>query len=58
MVLRRLKWRVNYWEILPRENMNISISFDHDLDDGAPVTRFMNTFVELLENCYQWDDLV
>jgi pyruvate/2-oxoglutarate dehydrogenase complex dihydrolipoamide acyltransferase (E2) component len=43
---------------LPRENMNISISFDHDLDDGAPVTRFMNTFVELLENCYQWDDLV
>ena len=31
---------------------NVTISFDHDLVDGAPAIRFLSTFMELVENCY------
>ena len=43
--------------VVPREFLNVTISFDHDLVDGAPAIRFMNTFVDLVEDCYGLDEL-
>jgi len=33
-----------------RESLNVTLSFDHDLVDGAPAARFASTFTELLES--------
>lgn len=33
----------------PREILNVTLSFDHDVIDGAPAARFTNTFKELIE---------
>lgn len=35
-----------------REYVNISISFDHDIIDGAPAARFVSRLKELIENGY------
>jgi pyruvate/2-oxoglutarate dehydrogenase complex dihydrolipoamide acyltransferase (E2) component len=32
-----------------REFLCLTISFDHDVVDGAPAARFVNRFVELIE---------
>jgi len=32
-----------------REYLNLTVSFDHDIVDGAPAARFTRTFVELIE---------
>ena len=37
-------------EIAIREYVDLTISVDHDIVDGAPIARFINTFQELLEN--------
>lgn len=37
-------------EIQLREFLNLTISFDHDIIDGAPAARFANTLVELIES--------
>ena len=36
-------------EITIREYLNLTISFDHDIVDGAPAARFTNNLVELIE---------
>ena len=36
-------------KITIREFLNLTISFDHDIVDGAPAARFSNRLVELLE---------
>lgn len=36
-------------EISIREVLNLTISFDHDIVDGAPAARFTNHLVELIE---------
>lgn len=33
-----------------REYLSLTLSFDHDLVDGAPAARFTNRFVELIES--------
>ncbi len=33
-----------------RECLHVTLSFDHDIVDGAPAARFASTFVELLES--------
>ena len=33
-----------------RECLHLTISFDHDIVDGAPAARFTHTFMELLES--------
>jgi len=38
-----------------REILNITISFDHETLDGAPFTRFLNRFSQLLEEAYFLD---
>lgn len=38
--------------IEPREYLNLTLSFDHDIVDGAPAARFAQRFKELLESGY------
>lgn len=38
--------------IEPREILNLTVVFDHDVIDGAPATRFVRRLVELIENGY------
>jgi pyruvate/2-oxoglutarate dehydrogenase complex dihydrolipoamide acyltransferase (E2) component len=35
--------------IEPREILNLTVIFDHDLIDGAPATRFTRRLVELIQ---------
>jgi len=36
--------------IEPREILNLTVMFDHDVVDGAPATRFVRRLVELIES--------
>ena len=38
--------------IEPREILNLTLIFDHDVVDGAPATRFTKRLVELIESGY------
>jgi pyruvate/2-oxoglutarate dehydrogenase complex dihydrolipoamide acyltransferase (E2) component len=38
--------------IEPREILNLTVTFDHDIVDGAPATRFVKRLVELIESGY------
>ncbi len=40
---------VHEGEIAAREYLDLTISFDHDVVDGAPAARFARTLVELIE---------
>ena len=37
-------------EILIRDVLNLTISFDHDIIDGAPAARFSNALAEIIES--------
>jgi len=43
--------------IIPREYLSVTISFNHDVIDGAPAARFASRFKELVEGCYGLEDL-
>lgn len=36
----------------PREYLSVTLTFDHDIVDGAPAARFANTFKEYVESGY------
>jgi len=38
--------------IEPREILNLTVQFDHDIVDGAPATRFTRRLIELIESGY------
>ena len=40
----------------PREILNLTVVFDHDVVDGAPAARFVRRLVELIESGYGLDD--
>jgi pyruvate/2-oxoglutarate dehydrogenase complex dihydrolipoamide acyltransferase (E2) component len=40
-----------------REFLDVTLSFDHDVIDGAPAARFASRFKELIESGYGLDDL-
>jgi pyruvate/2-oxoglutarate dehydrogenase complex dihydrolipoamide acyltransferase (E2) component len=40
----------------PRELLNLTVSFDHDIIDGAPATRFVRRLVELIKSRYGLDE--
>ena len=42
--------------IEPREILNLTVVFDHDVIDGAPAARFSRRFVELIESGYGLDE--
>ena len=52
------KPRVIEKEIKIREVLDLTISLDHDIVDGAPMARFADYFRQLLENGYGLDDLL
>ena len=41
---------VHQGQIAVREYLNLTISFDHDIIDGAPAARFAKTLAEVIEN--------
>ena len=42
--------------IEPREILNLTIVYDHEVIDGAPAARFARRLVELIESWYGLDD--
>jgi pyruvate/2-oxoglutarate dehydrogenase complex dihydrolipoamide acyltransferase (E2) component len=38
--------------IEPRQILNLTVVFDHDVIDGAPAARFARRLVELIESAY------
>jgi pyruvate/2-oxoglutarate dehydrogenase complex dihydrolipoamide acyltransferase (E2) component len=36
--------------IEPREILNLTVAFDHDVVDGAPAARFVERLVDLIES--------
>ena len=43
-------------QIAIREYLSLTLSFDHDLIDGAPAARFTGRLKELIESGYGLDD--
>ena len=52
LVVGGISWKpaVVDGRIEPREILNLTVSFDHDIVDGAPATRFVRRLVELIES--------
>lgn len=44
--------------IEPREFINLTVVFDHDVIDGAPATRFTRRLIELIESGYGLEEAV
>jgi pyruvate/2-oxoglutarate dehydrogenase complex dihydrolipoamide acyltransferase (E2) component len=44
-------------QIAIREYLSLTISFDHDIVDGAPAARFAQQFKELIESAYGLSDI-
>ena len=44
-------------KIEPREILCLTVTFDHDIVDGAPATRFTRRLVELIESGYGLDEI-
>jgi len=40
------------WRIEPRQILNLTVMFNHDVIDGGPATRFTRRLVELIESGY------
>ena len=41
--------------IVPREYLDVTLSFDHNIVDGAPAARFAQKFSELIEDGFGFD---
>jgi pyruvate/2-oxoglutarate dehydrogenase complex dihydrolipoamide acyltransferase (E2) component len=54
LVVGGIAWKPAVVEdkIEPREILNLTVMFDHDVVDGAPATRFTRRLVELIESAY------
>jgi len=54
LVVGGIAWKPAVVEgrIEPREILNLTVMFDHDVVDGAPATRFTRRLVELIESGY------
>jgi len=39
-------------KVVNREFLSLTVSFDHDIVDGAPAARFISKFADLIENAY------
>ena len=43
-------------EVEPREYLSLTVTFDHDVVDGAPAARFVQRLGELIEGCHGLDE--
>jgi pyruvate/2-oxoglutarate dehydrogenase complex dihydrolipoamide acyltransferase (E2) component len=52
LVVGSIAWKPAVVEgrIEPREILNLTVMFDHDVIDGAPAARFVHRLVELIES--------
>ena len=59
LVVGSMAWKPAVVEgrIEPREILNLTVLFDHDVVDGAPATRFTRRLVELIESGYGLDEM-
>jgi pyruvate/2-oxoglutarate dehydrogenase complex dihydrolipoamide acyltransferase (E2) component len=59
LVVGSIGWKPAVVEgrIEPREILNLTVLFDHDVVDGAPATRFVRRLVELIESGYGLDEM-
>lgn len=60
LVVGGIAWKPAVVEgrIEPREILSLTVTFDHDVVDGAPATRFVRHLVELIECGYGLDETV
>ncbi len=60
LVVGGIAWKPAVVEgrIEPREILNLTVTFDHDIVDGGPATRFVKRLVELVESGYGLSELV
>jgi pyruvate/2-oxoglutarate dehydrogenase complex dihydrolipoamide acyltransferase (E2) component len=58
MIVGGTAWKPTIVEgrIEPREILNLTVAFNHDVIDGAPATRFTRRLVELIESGYGLED--
>lgn len=58
LVVGSIAWKpaVVDGRIEPREILNLTVIFDHDVIDGAPAARFTHRLVELIESGYGLDE--
>ncbi len=51
LIVGSISWKPAVVEgrIEPREILNLTVTFDHDIVDGGPATRFVRRLVELIE---------
>jgi pyruvate/2-oxoglutarate dehydrogenase complex dihydrolipoamide acyltransferase (E2) component len=54
LVVGGISWKPAVVEgrIEPREILHLTVTFDHDIVDGGPATRFVRRLVELIESGY------
>ena len=59
LVVGGISWKpiVVEGRIEPREILNLTVTFDHDIVDGGPATRFVKRLVELIESGYGLDEM-
>ncbi len=60
LVVGGIAWKPAVVEgrIEPREILNLTVSFDHDIVDGGPATRFVKRLVELIESGYGMSEVI
>jgi len=60
LIVGSMAWKpaIVQGRIEPREILNLTVTFDHSVIDGAPATRFVRRLVELIESGYGLDQLV
>ena len=60
LVVGSMAWKPAVIEgrIEPREILNLTVMFDHEVVDGAPATRFARRLMELMESGFGLDEIV
>jgi pyruvate/2-oxoglutarate dehydrogenase complex dihydrolipoamide acyltransferase (E2) component len=60
LVVGGIAWKPAVVEgrIEPREILSLTVTFDHDIVDGGPATRFVRRLVELIESGYGLNDAI
>ncbi|HSM71225.1 MAG TPA: 2-oxo acid dehydrogenase subunit E2 [Anaerolineales bacterium] len=58
LVVGSIAWKpvVIDGNIVPREILNLTVVFNHDIIDGGPATRFTRRLIELIEGGYGLDE--
>ena len=59
LVVGGISWKPAVVEgrIEPREILNLTVTFDHDIIDGGPAARFVRRLVELIESGYGLNEM-